>query len=303
MISIRDHNIKGFLYAAASSVFVSLGFVITKIILKEVNSETSSVFFIGFGTLTSFLVLGVKKDLKKLKLFKAYWQPLTVLGFLGGASSLTWFYAIDLIGPSLTSFLIRFVIILTALLGIVFLKEKFNRVEVLGMVVAVGGVFLITYMSNNGGQFLILGVSMALMSAFFFSVMQLIVKLYAGRISPFMVNHFRLMLTLPILLVYALVTQKLQLPSYPTLILAFVGGVLTGVIGVTLFYKALELAELSKVNVIRTMDPFIVVLCAFLFLKEVPAPIQLLGGLVIVSGVLILTISRYRPKIIARWIP
>lgn len=287
---------KGFIYAAASSVLVGLGFVLSKIILKEINSETSSVYFIGAGLVTSFLFLGIRDELKTLKLFKIYWKSLTIFGFMGGAGVLTWFYAIDLIGPSLTAFLLRFLIVFTVLWGILFFKEKFNIIEILGIVVAGIGVIVLTYTPNNG-QFLLSGVVAALVSALLFSLMQVIVKIYAGRISPLVVNHFRLLLTFPIVLAYALAMQRLQVPSFFVLILSFIAGFVSGVIGVSLFYKALELTDLSKVNIIRTMDPFVVIVFALLLLQEIPSSNQLLGGLIIVLGVITLIFARHRPKI------
>lgn len=302
MFAVQNENIKGFIYAAASSILVGLGFVLVKITLKNINSESSSVYFIGFGLLTSFLFLGMRGELKKLNLFKTYWKPLTIFGFMGGAGVLAWFYAIDLIGPSLTAFLLRFLIVFTVLWGILFFKEKFNIIEVLGMVIAGVGVIVLTYTSNNG-QLLLSGVVVALASAFLFSLMQLIVKIYAGRIPSLIVNHFRLLLTFPIILAYALVMQKLQTPNSLVLILSFIAGFVSGVIGVSLFYKALELTDLSKVNIIRTMDPFVVIVFALLFLQEIPSLSQLTGGLIIVIGIVILILARHRPKILARWGP
>lgn len=301
-MKLNDDNIKGFVYAAGSSFLVGLGFVLNKIILNKSNTETASVYFVGFGLLASFFLLGTRGEIGKLKLFKEHWKPLTIFGLLGGIGMLTWFYAIDLIGPSLTAFLLRFLVVFTILWGILFFKEKFDVIEILGMAVAGIGVVVLTYASNNG-NFLISGAIAALASAFLFSIMQVIVKLYAGRIPPLITNHFRLMLSFPIVLAYALITQKIQTPDNFVLILSLAAGVTSGVAGVSLFFKALELAELSKVNIIRTMDPFVVVLFALIFLREVPSFNQMTGGLIIVAGIVILIIARQKPKIIAKWLP
>lgn len=295
------HEFKGFAYAILSSFLVGLGFVFTKLILQDANPETSSLYFFGFGVLSSFLILGVKKELKDSKSFKTHWRPMIVLGFLSGVASLLWFYSIDLIGPSLTAFLIRFLIVFTVLWGVLFFKEKFNKIEILAMIIAVTGIVLLNYVSNNG-QFFSLGALAGLGAAFLFSLTQVIIKLYAGRVTPLMLNHWRLTLTFLILLIYTVSLQKLQAPTYPVLIFAFLGGVLGGTIGVYFFYKALEIAEISKVNIIRTIDPFVVVAYSFLIFQEIPTLKQMIGGFLIVAGVVLLTLSRHRPKIISRWI-
>ncbi|MFH1894644.1 MAG: DMT family transporter [Patescibacteria group bacterium] len=303
MISIKDKNIKGYIFAVISSFFVTANFVLTKIVVKEVNPETASLYFVGFGLLASFLFLTIKKQNRELiRLFKQYWKPMVTFGTLGGAGILMWFYAIDLIGPTTSSFLIRSVVVFTIIWGILFLKERFNKIEVLGMLIAIIGVFVITF-TVNSDDFLLSGVIIALAAAFFFSIMQLIVKLYVARMSPLIVNHCRLTFTFLALLVYSLSFQKIQPCSSSILILSALGGILGGVIGVVFFFKALELADLSKANIIRTMDPFVVIAYSFFVFQEVPTLNKLFGGLIIVTGVVLLTLSRRRPKIISRWIP
>lgn len=292
-----EKNVKGLIYTIASSIFVSLNFVLTSIILRDVNPETSAIYFFGFGTLTSFILLLAIKRIGKLNLFKKYWKILLLLGVLEAVTSLMWFYSIEMVGPSTAGFLLRFVIIFTVFWGVLFLKEKFNLGEAFGMIIAIAGAFVITYYS---GQFILLKSLFVIATAFLFSVIQLIIKLYVKKIDSFVLNHYRMMSAFLLILIYSLFTARVQSPTSTALSLSFLGAALGGVLGAGLFYKSLELWELSKVNVIRSMDPFVIVIFSFLILQhDIPASNQLVGGLIVVLGIIILALSRRKPKIVS----
>ena len=57
--------------------------------------------------------------------------------------------------------------------------------------------------------------------------------------------------------------------------------------GFVFFYKALELLDVSKVAIIRTLDPFVVVVYAVIAFHTFPSPNQFLGGTLVVAGVLV----------------
>lgn len=294
MFKKYDARIQGYIFAGLASLFMTANFVLSKMILRDVNPETSSVYFFGFGAVSSFFLLVFTKRLSKVREAKNLWKQIAVLSLFGSVGSVLWFYGIDSIGPSLTAFLVRFVVVFAVLWGVLFLKEKFNKVEALGMIIAVIGALFLTYTSEN---FAFLGGAIVLAATFIFSINQLIVKIYIKKIDPFVLNHLRVSLVTLILFSYTFFSGKLETPTKSVLLLSFIAGTLGAAIGITFFYKALDLADLSKVNIIRTIDPFVVVLYAFLFLQEIPTLNQLLGGSIIVFGVIILIMSRKRPKL------
>ena len=88
------------------------------------------------------------------------------------------------------------------------------------------------------------------------------------------------------LLLYAAIFSKLQpfpLEQLPWLTIAIT---VNAVFGFVFFYKALELLDVSKVAIIRTLDPFIVVAYALAVFHTLPSLQQLVGGAIVVAGVL-----------------
>jgi drug/metabolite transporter (DMT)-like permease len=89
------------------------------------------------------------------------------------------------------------------------------------------------------------------------------------------------------LLLYAVLFSKLQAFPVNQLPLLAAGTTINAVVGLVFFYKALELLDVSKVAIIRTLDPFIVVVYVLAVFRTLPSLQQFLGGTLVVAGVLV----------------
>jgi drug/metabolite transporter (DMT)-like permease len=294
-----ENSIKAYIFALAASLIVGITVVMIKIVLQDLNQLSTIVYSNLFGFLVSTLFMTFIRKREWIKPLREHWRHMTLYALFSVIGVIALTYSIDTIGPSLTSFLTRFVMIFTVMIGFFFLKERFNKLEAVGMVLAVMGAFMITYTTDEiilMWTVLVIGVCALLAFA------QLIVKTHIKKIDYFVLNHIRIVSSFFIVAVIAIMTSSLQIPSINNLILCFIIGIGSGMVGFGLFYKALEIAEMSKVNIIRVADPFLVVLFSFILLSSIPTSLQLLGGLVIALGVAIMVIARQKPKIIERWL-
>ena len=289
-----ENMIKAYLFAIIASFCISITFVITKVILQELNILSTSVYSFVFSFLFSIIFLKFIRKRKIIEPFKQHWKHMSIYGILGGVGGIIWFYSIDILGPNLLSFLLRFGLIFTIILSVVFLKERFNRFEALGMVIAIIGALIMTYTTEN--MIIIITLFVILMCAMF-SVSQLIVKTHIKKIDPFVINHIRITFSFVIFLTLGIATSSLQVPSLNAIILAAITGIITGLIGFGLFFKALEIAELSKLSLVKVLDPFLVILFSFLILGDILTQQQFFGGLFVIFGIVILIIARHRPQI------
>jgi uncharacterized membrane protein len=64
------------------------------------------------------------------------------------------------------------------------------------------------------------------------------------------------------------------------------------VLSFILFFKALEVFEVSKTATIRTMEPFLTAIFSFAILALTPTANQLVGGVLIVTGVVVLSLAK-----------
>lgn len=274
----------GLVYAVLSSLFLSTGFVLAKHFLQYTNPETLNVLWFSIAFAVSFAVLLLKDASKTVKTFRENWKDGLMIGGTNAIAAAFWFQSINIAGPTLTAFLIRFSTIFIIFLGIFFLKEKLHSHDIAGMMIALGGAFAISFAN---GDYLATGVVVALAASFAIAVHQVMSKVYVKRINVLTLVSLRTLYTALFLLIYAAVFSKLQpfpLEQIPFLLIAVIVNALFGFV---FFYKALELLDVSKVAIIRTLDPFVVVVYALVLFHTLPTFNEFVGGTFVVIGVLV----------------
>lgn len=296
-----DGQMKGYIFAVLSSLLMGGAVVINYISLQSINVATFTFFFFGFGLFGAIVSLIVTRKLYITKrLLRIYWKPVVVIGLIGGISAIMWFFALKLVGSATMGFLMRFSTVFTVLIGVTYLKERLNKGEIYGAVMMVVGALVMTF---NGSEHIIVGVILALILSAINSLEQLILKKYVKHIEPIAFNALRIVFTFIVIAAYATSTMKVSLPSSKVLLQIFITAIISTVIGFIFYFKALEKADLSKVVLIRAMDPFVIFVFSLLFLGSIPTGYQLVGGIFIGVGAFFLVLARYRPKIIVRLIP
>ena len=287
------------LYTAISAVFMSFGFVSTKLLLRYTNPENLNFFWWLSGAIAALAIALVRKE-KLEQLVRNYWKIALVIGILESAGSVLWFNAINQIGPSLTAFLVRFSVIFAVFLGIFFLKEKIAASELVGMGIAIAGAFAINF-SNGAG--IKLGALLVIIAALFFAINTVVTKLYVHRLNVVQMMILRSVSILPMLFVYTVGTNHFVIPSVPLFFAMGGAAILSQVIGFFFFFNALRLMEVSKITVLRSVDPFLVVLYSLIIFKQVPNIMALAGGLLIVVGIIIMVAGKELKKKIITLIP
>ena len=105
---------------------------------------------------------------------------------------------------------------------------------------------------------------------------------------------FRLLCTTGVLFVFAVGRQALAWPSakaWPLLVLV---GTVDVVVSRTLYYVALRRLRLSILSVVLTLSPVVAVGWSLLLFDTFPTRQQLLGGVAVILGVLVVTIKQAR---------
>ena len=284
-----DMKDRGLLFAFISAVLIATSLIWSRLILGSTNPETGALIYFGTGALLSVIFLFVTGDIKKLKIFVRYKNIIIIFGIIHGISALLFFYSVSVIGPSLTGFLLKLETLLSVIFGVLLLKERLTKFETAGAAVAILGAFLIFFRFD---MTLAIGAIYAVMLATFVGITNLISKKYIKQIEPMAMNAFRMIFIVVTLLPYALLTGSLQIPNSNVLLYSTVGAFISAVIGITFFYKALQRASLSKVMIVRTLEPLFVVIYAFFVFSELLGIMQLAGGALIVVGTSLLFVKK-----------
>lgn len=286
---------KGYAYALISTVLISSGYVLNYVLMQSMSPETAAFLVFGFSAL---LAAGASLALRKrgdAASVRKHIKYLAAFGLFNGVSALMWFQTVAAIGPALSGFLFRFATIFTIIMGVVFLKERFNRGEAVGMVLIVAGAFVITYTDLS----LAAGALLAVVASFCFALVGLIAKRHLTKMRPLVLNNARLLLMFPVIALYASAHGSIALAPAPLLLIAFVTALLIAVIALTLYFRALQLLELSKVGVTGALEPLFVLAFSYALLQRAPTAVQLAGGCVIMLGAAVLLWFRKKPTVVS----
>jgi drug/metabolite transporter (DMT)-like permease len=171
-------------------------------------------------------------------------------------------------------------------LGLFWLRERLTRFQSFGAILALAGVLVITF---QPGDYLRLGSLLVLLSAFMYALHTAIVKRFGEKMDFVEFFFFRILSTSVLLFFIALGRRALIWPDSITWLLIIMIGTVDVVISRALFYLVLRRMTMSIHAIVLTLSPVAAILWAFLLFDTVPATQQLIGGVGVILGVLMVT--------------
>ena len=180
------------------------------------------------------------------------------------------------------SFLIRSVLLFTVLFAFIFLNEKLTRKKIVLVILTLVGAYLLT----TKGQLiaLSLGDGLTLLEAAFIAFGNNVLgKLSTKNMSANIASAGSFFVSVLPVAIIALINNAVVLPKYPFLLLGIT--VFSILITITRF-RAYRHASASYVTMVFSFTPVFVTLIAYIFLREVITPIQIVGGgLMVLAGI------------------
>ena len=281
---------KGILFAVSASLMFGLSPVFVQLTLDGVNVETMNVLFTAVASLCFLTVFGVCRKAAYFRSIRGNWRRVALMSLFSVVGSLLYTYGISLYGPVNATFMVQFTAVFTILFGVAFFNERFTRMEAVGVIVAIVGVFVLAY---GDLSLEVAGTAVLLGAALFFASANSLSKVYVKNVNPVALAGGSSMLMFLFISTYTVLTGKLE-TGFPsaTLVYAVLGSVTGVVLSFILFFKALQVFEVSKAATIRTMEPFLTAIFSFAILVLTPTVNQLLGGALIVLGVVVLSLTK-----------
>lgn len=231
------------------------------------------------------------------------WWPIITMGVL-------WFgvYMVSLnaaeqrIDAGTASMLVQLSPIVIAVLAVLFLHERPGRFLLIGLLVAFAGVVLIGLQTSSSaadsGPGDLLGVLLALLAAVSYSISVIAQKSVLARVPVLEVTFFACLIGTVACLPFAGQLWDV-LASGPADSLWWIGylGVFPTAIAFSTWAYALRAMTASSLGVTTYLVPPITVLLGWLFLREVPPWLAVVGGLLSLLGVMI---ARRRPRTVGK---
>jgi drug/metabolite transporter (DMT)-like permease len=286
---MRDKQ-RGVLFSVLASLMFGVSPVFVRLVLDFVNVETMNVLFTVFASLCFVVLFGFFKKAAHFKSILRNWRKMALMSLFSAVGSLLYTYGILFSGPTNAAFLIQFTAIFTILFGAVFFKERFTKLEGAGILLAVIGMFILTY---GNIELEILSTLVLLGAALLFASANSLSKVYVENVNPVSLAGGNSMFVFLFVFAYSLLSGRLE-TTFPsvTFVYAFLGSVTGVFLSFILFYKALEVFEVSKTATVRTIEPFLTAIFSFAILSLTPTANQLMGGVLIVTGVVVLSLTK-----------
>lgn len=277
-----------YLVAVISAVLIwSVSFVATKIAYTTFPPLTLGALRFVLASFILWGILVVKKQFIK--------PPSKDIGrlMLSGILGITIYFAMENIGVKLTTASNAALIVasypaLTLFLEGIFYRTKISWMKVLGITLAVAGVYLIVQRNQDvGGGDQVLGnlilVGTGIVWAFYNFVTRSVVKKY-----PMLVVSFYQTVTGTIAFIPLALTEKTQwrAPTLTSFLMLLFLGIFCSVIAFLLYNYGLRKLSSSSAVALMNLVPVFGVLFAVLFLDETINLVQLSGGVIVVVGVM-----------------
>ncbi len=288
-LAAQTHLIQNVPLVVACLLIVdSLHFVFARLLLPYLPPTTSALYVLGIATLEVTLFAGIW-DYIRFDVFRRYaWFFLSV-GFLVAASTALNYTAVAFIDPGTAALLGKTSVLFGLGFGLVWLRERLTVFQSLGVLVSIIGVFIITF---QPGDYLRLGSLMVLASTFMYALHAALVKRHGANMSLAEFFLFRLVCTTGFLFLFAASRGDLVRPGWQAGLILLMVGTVDVVISRALYYLALRRLKLSIHAIVLTLSP-VVTIAWTLFLFGLSPNIQgLIGGLAVIAGVLIVTVSQ-----------
>lgn len=269
-----------------SGLILATLFISTSGVLGKYIAMPSEVI-VWFRSSLAMLFLYIFCKFKKIDLNIRHNKdllPFVISALFMAAHWITYFYALKLSNVALGMLSLFTFPVITALLEPFFMKIKFNPIHIiLGFVVLLGIYILAPEFSLESAN--VKGILFGLLSAVCYSIRILILKQHVSKYHGTMLMFYQtLIITIflaPVLFFMDISGLESQ---FPFLLLI---ALLTTAIGHSLMVHSLKYFSVSTASIISSIQPIFGIILAFLFLNEIPTTNTYIGGLLILSTVVI----------------
>lgn len=289
------NTVKGYLLSLVSVIAVSNVYIFSKAALLEVSIPQFGTYWFGFALIWITLYIWYRKSFYVLKeLSTKKYVVLLVLGILDVVGTYFFYKAIDTISnPTIVSFIGNLSPAFIITLSFLLLKERFNKIEFFGIIMALAGAFIISYKGNaNIDDMFIDGAQYVLITSVLGAFNAVIVKKNIQSIPPviFTLNRTIFLLIFSVMAL-SLSNYTLSIP-FSALKNVFIGSLLGPFLTVIAGYLALQYIPLSTKAIVGSMRGLFVLFGSYIYFGNFPRSIAIIGGIITIIGVLAIALGK-----------
>lgn len=210
-----------------------------------------------------------------------------ISGFFLALHFTTWFDSLNHTSVASSTTIVCTEVIWVALGFVLFLKGSVSKQAAIGIAITISGSILIAFSDYSAGGNHFYGDILALLAAVFVAVYTLIGRLARTTMTTTVYTFIVYLFCCLTLLLFTLI-NGLSMAGYglSPVAVGFLLSVFSTLLGHSIFSWCLKYLSPAFVSASKLCEPVAAAVMAFILFQEIPVPMQILGGVVILSGVL-----------------
>jgi len=290
---------KGYLFAGIATVSSASIYITSKGAMQNVSFQEFGVIWYAVAFFFNYLFFAIHNNKLKIKIPTDKIFILFVIGVAETISAATLYYAIDMVdNPSVVSFLGNMGPVFVTILGIVVLREVFQKIEYWGLVLAMVGIFIVGYNRTiTWHQLFIPGTSLVMISAVFNGIRTILIKKNVQHITPEVFTLNRTVFLLLFFSILMLVKADPFMLHSSSIWYIVIGAAIGPFLGTLSMYYALQYIDAARTSILLSLQSIIVLIAVYFIYHKLPFWYQIIGGIVAIVGVILMSIRKAtRPK-------
>ena len=291
-----------FLSIMTICVFVwALAFPFIKIGLKELSFINLTIMRFLVVCITFITLLLIKTN-SFSKLYKKDILPIFLLGFFGViVYNLGLNYGEQLISPGAASLIIATIPVFIVIFAVILLRERIGLIKLLGIIISLCGVLIISALGTKEAVIRI---------TYFYAAIAVLIAAIMGALytiagKKFLERYNGLSLTAYAILLGSLglipfisksLFDEVAVMSINGWIAVLFLGLCSTVVGYVIWYVALKIKTASEISVFLYAIPIISTIVSFFWLGYHITEFFVLGGILVLSGLIIVNYKKQNKK-------
>lgn len=251
-------------------------------------SAVTAAFRLSWTVVLMSPVVWGKKEVRKelLQMDRKAFGLSVVSGLFLAAHFVMWFESLNHTSVASSTSIVCTEVIWVAIGFCMFMKGKLTGKAILAIGVTVAGSLMIAYADSTAGTIHLYGDFLALMAAIAVSVYTLIGRTVRSSVSTSVYTYVVYSSCAAVLLLMCLV-QGYQMFSYgvSAVIVGLLLSVFSTILGHSIFSWCLKYFSPAFVSASKLCEPVVAAIFAAFLFGEIPAVIQIVGGVTIIGGV------------------
>ncbi|WP_324026922.1 DMT family transporter [Maribacter sp. BPC-D8] len=249
---------------------------------------------IGARAILAFVALFLYCKWKgfSLKVDKKDIPVILLSGVLMGVHWVTYFYALKLSNVAIGMLSIFTYPVITAFLEPILLKTKFELMHLLLAFLVLAGMYFLSPTLDFENSYTI-AIGFGVFSAFAYALRNILLKKKVAKYNGSMLMTYQTAIVGVILFPFLFTVSADTIISQWEVLVAL--AVLTTAIGHTMFLMTFKHFNITTVSILSSVQPVYGIIIGALFLSEIPKGTTILGGILILSSVVIESIRSKKP--------